>query len=278
MKKIGIYMIKNEINEKFYIGSSKNIDTRWVVHKSKLKMNKHDNIHLQRSYNKYGKENFSYIILEETDAEILLSKEQEYLDKYKDDTQSFNIGLKSSGGDNLTNNPNREEIIEKIKNSLKIRYENMTDEEKQKISENHKGVKNANYGNNWSEEMKQIASKRTTEYFKTHDQSLKNKTLEEFYGYDTAKEMKEKMSDHGKTRTGEKNPFYGKKHTEETKEKIKEKRIGKYFGEQNIPFMIDNIEYPSLGTASKELGINIATIRWRLNSNNKKFDNYQYKK
>ena len=275
---IGIYMIKNNINGNFYIGSSKDIKKRWYAHKSTLKLNKHMNIYLQRSYNKYGKENFSYVLLEKTDIDNLLLKEQEYLDKYKNDKKCYNIGIKSSGGDNLSNHPNKEEIIKKIKNSLKIRFQNMNDDEKQQLSKKFQGDKNPNYGNNWTDEMKTEASERSKKYFKENGNYIIGKTFDEYFGVDKSKDIKKKISEYAKTRTGFKNPFYGKKHTEETKEKIKEKRVGKYFGEQNIPFMIDNIEYPSLGTASKELGINIATIRWRLNSNNKKFDNYQYKK
>lgn len=275
MKKIGVYMIKNETNGKFYIGSSKNINKRWSQHKSDLKRGKHKNTHLQRSYNKNGNV-FSYTILEETDDDSLLLKEQEYIDKYRNDKNFYNIGLKSCGGDNLTNNPKREEIIEKITNSIRKWYESMSEEDKERFKKY--GEDNPNYGNRWSEEMKESASKRSKEYYSNHDQALKGKKLEEFYDEETVKNMKEKMSNFAKTRTGEKNPFYGKEHSDETKEKLRNKRLGKYHGEQNIPFTIDGIEYKSLGEASKKLGIHITTIRWRLISKNKKFDNYQYDK
>lgn len=39
--------------------------------------------------------------------------------------------------------------------------------------------------------------------------------------------MKINLSNHAKTRIGEKNPFYGKNHTEETKLKIREKSLGR---------------------------------------------------
>lgn len=275
MKKIGIYMIKNEINGNFYIGSSKNINKRWTQHKSDLKGGKHKNIHLQRSYNKYGNV-FSYSILEETDDDNLLSKEQEYIDKYKNDKFFYNIGLNSSGGDNLTNNPKREEIIEKISISVRKCYESMSEKDREKFKKY--GKDNPNYGNKWSKEMREDASKRSKEYYSNHDQSLKGKKLEDFYDEETVKNMKEKMSNFAKTRTGEKNPFYGKQHSDETKEKLREKKTGKYYGEQNIPFTIDDIKYNSLGEASKKLGIHITTIRWRLISKNKKFENYQYDK
>lgn len=40
------------------------------------------------------------------------------------------------------------------------------------------------------------------------------------------KEGKQKLSELAKQRTGKKNPFYGKKHTEETKQKLREKLSG----------------------------------------------------
>ena len=73
------------------------------------------------------------------------------------------------------------------------------------------------------------------------------------------------------------NPFFGKHHSDETKNKLSEIRKGTYSGEQNIPIIIDDIEYRSAGEASKKLGIPMATIRWRVMSKNKKFDNYKYK-
>jgi hypothetical protein len=41
--------------------------------------------------------------------------------------------------------------------------------------------------------------------------------------------------------------------------------------------MIDEVEYRSAGEASKILNIPMVTIRWRVKSKNKKFDNYKYK-
>ena len=61
------------------------------------------------------------------------------------------------------------------------------------------------------------------------------------------------------------------------KNKMMEKRMGVYNGDQNIPIIIDDVEYRSSGEASKILNIPMVTIRWRVRSNNKKFNNYQYK-
>ena len=39
--KIGIYRIRNLINNKVYIGSTKNMKVRWAKHKALLRHNKH---------------------------------------------------------------------------------------------------------------------------------------------------------------------------------------------------------------------------------------------
>lgn len=83
----GIYGIFNLINGKVYIGKSVNIEKRWNSHFNYLKCDKHKNSHLQKSYNKYGKENFEYKILK------LCKKEKlDYWEKYfiYDRYNSFN--------------------------------------------------------------------------------------------------------------------------------------------------------------------------------------------
>jgi len=60
IKKSGIYKIINKVNGKYYIGSSNDIKGRWSEHKNDLKANRHDNDYLQKSWNKYGEENFEF--------------------------------------------------------------------------------------------------------------------------------------------------------------------------------------------------------------------------
>lgn len=76
---IGIYKIQNKINNKLYIGSSKDIKKRFLAHTSLLKSKKHHSIHLQNAFNKHGIENFTFEILEECLLENLLQTEQFYM-------------------------------------------------------------------------------------------------------------------------------------------------------------------------------------------------------
>lgn len=128
--KSGIYKITNLINSKFYIGSSKNCRCRKNQHFSDLKLNKHCNRYLQRSYNKYGKENFKFEILENCEIDQLLILEQKYIDELK---PQYNLGS-VVGGDTMSNNPNKAEICAKISKTLKERFASMTPEERSRKS------------------------------------------------------------------------------------------------------------------------------------------------
>lgn len=96
----GIYKIVNKINGKYYVGSSSNISGsrgRWAKHKRMLTKNTHPNQHLQNAWNKYGFDNFDWVIIEKTPKEILLETEQKYLDTAKSEkekcyNQSFIAG------------------------------------------------------------------------------------------------------------------------------------------------------------------------------------------
>lgn len=77
---IGIYKITNTVNSKVYIGSSINIESRWKNHLSVLSCGHHENTGLQKDYNLYGVEAFSFQVLEEieTDDNDFISDREEY--------------------------------------------------------------------------------------------------------------------------------------------------------------------------------------------------------
>ena len=75
-----IYGIKNNINNKYYIGQTINFTGRKGKHLRDLKNNAHHSHHLQRSYNKYGLEHFSFEIIEDNiPLEDLEEKENYYI-------------------------------------------------------------------------------------------------------------------------------------------------------------------------------------------------------
>ncbi len=78
--KSGVYKIENQITKDIYIGSSVHLVNRKSRHFKDLEKNIHHSIILQRAVNKYGIENFIFIVLENCEKEVLLIREQHYLD------------------------------------------------------------------------------------------------------------------------------------------------------------------------------------------------------
>src|ERR1039458_7927374 len=110
----GIYKITNLKNGKFYVGSSNDIDNRWICHRRDLTNGDHVNPKLQHAWDFYGKDTFKFEIVEEVDPnpELLFERENHYLSTLKpyERKVGYNICPKAEGGDNFTHNPRKEEI------------------------------------------------------------------------------------------------------------------------------------------------------------------------
>jgi len=193
---VGIYMIKNKNNGKFYIGSSINMAARWAGHRSDLKKGKHHSKHLQRSWDKYGEESFEFTVIESVEnTDDLLVREQHYLDTLK----PF---LRENGYNSVRN----------AANCLGFRH---TEETKRKMSE-------ARSGTTRSEETK----KKISEALKGRvvSEAAKRKMSQAWEGRQISQETREKMSQAHKGQT----PWNkGVPHSEETKRKISSANKGK---------------------------------------------------
>jgi group I intron endonuclease len=157
-KIIGVYKISNKEDKRYYIGYSQNIYKRFGVHKSGLNNNKHQNIFMQRAYNKYGQDKFKFEIIHRFDTvEEAKDKEDEYLKNMEIRNEIYNLNYNNSGGDILSTHPDREKICKKISESQKKRIINMTIEERNKIFDKS-GEKNGMYGKTHTKEAREIFS------------------------------------------------------------------------------------------------------------------------
>ena len=100
-KTCGIYYIENIINKKKYIGQSICVEDRWCKHKSALRRGIHDNVLLQKDWDKYGYDCFKLVIVEKCDEKQLDEREKYYIKKYNslDFANGYNMtfGGKNSG-------------------------------------------------------------------------------------------------------------------------------------------------------------------------------------
>lgn len=128
---IGIYMIKNIVDNKVYIGRSKSINLRFSSHKSNLRKNKHINKHLQNAWNKYGEDNFEFSVIEICETiQDTYKKEIFYIDKYKSCNRDMGYNL-SYGGEG--SGEWSEESKEKLRESLRFNNSNLKLEDVRRI-------------------------------------------------------------------------------------------------------------------------------------------------
>lgn len=138
---VGIYSITNKIDGKRYIGKSINIESRIANHKCGLTRNvrgKDTNRHLYNAVAKYGIENFSFEILQpftNIDESEISKAELFWMDVLKTCDRRYGYNLRRDSSTNMIVHP--ETRILQSKNSL--------------------GDGNANYGNHWTDEMKEKA-------------------------------------------------------------------------------------------------------------------------
>ncbi len=196
-----MYYMKNEVTQKRYIGQTTlTINERLNDHFKEAK-SKRDHTRLNNSIRKHGRENFSiheFQKMENQKQWALDGLETHYIAKYhtQDPTYGYNIAPGGKGGKHAP------ETLEKIKQS------NI------KAKAHLKGVP-------LSEEHRQKISKGLTGLKKTEE--TKQKIAQSHRGMITSDETKKLLSD---MNTGEKNPFFGKRHSESTIKKMSDGKKG----------------------------------------------------
>jgi group I intron endonuclease len=134
---VGVYCIRNLINNKRYIGQTVNAWRRFNDHISSLNRGDHKNFHLQQSWNKYGEKSFDFSVLEACEVSVLDEKERYYISLHK--TMDYNLGYNQDGGGNRGKVMSKS-TREKISSSRQGR-DTMSKGAKERLAERMKGNK-----------------------------------------------------------------------------------------------------------------------------------------
>lgn len=165
----GVYQIRNTSTSDSYVGSSNDIEYRWAYHRHCLNVGTHDNIHLQRAWEKYGETSFTFEILELCDIHDLRGREQVYLDMKQ---PSYNISRFATAP--MRERKHTEETRLKMSRS-KIG--------KKRSLETIERIRQSKLGTTHTDEAKQKMSR-----------ARQGRTWEEIYGVEVANELRRRRA------------------------------------------------------------------------------------
>ena len=247
MKKSGIYSIKNKITHKIYVGSAIDINDRWRCHIKDLKNNKHHSPYLQKSWNKYGTEMFEFQILEECEKEVLIEREQYWIDYFDSYRNGYNSTPKAGNT-----------LGFKMSEYSKLKMSNIKSKKGKLLNEIFSTIKTESfYQKTIGEKKDKTIDKLNPFYGKKHkEESIKKMSEKALDNYRTGKRKK---------LTGKDNPLYGKQLTNSHKNKISIANSGKNNPNSKKVFQYDlemNLvkEWDSVGIVCKILNLSVGNI------------------
>ena len=132
-KIIGVYRITNKANGKVYIGSSVDIKGRWNSHISDLSRGVHRNQYLQNAWNKYGKDNFVFEIIEKCSKDEINLREQYWIDTYNASIRDKGYNILPTAYSNLGFKPSKE-TIQRMSDAMYKRWSNEEYKQNAKIN------------------------------------------------------------------------------------------------------------------------------------------------
>lgn len=181
-----IYKIECLSNGKVYIGQTKNKRKRWDEHKYDLRRGIHHSTHLQRAWNKFGEENFTFTVIEECQQEKADEKEVYWIRFYNSTDKTKGYNLESGGNAHKT----------------------LSDETKIKIGR-----------------LNKLHYHRKVKFYVNSPEAIKKRS-ESNRGKRRGADFRKRMSEIASLRIGESNSFYGRKHSDKFKEMMSKRFKG----------------------------------------------------
>ena len=220
----GLYKITNITNGKLYVGSAVDLENRFSTHWASLRYGKHDNSHLQHSWDKYGEASFTFTPLLLCNKEDLLFYEQRAIDVYQVGDSCYGYNLAPTAGSNLG-----VKYSEKSKKRMSVwqKGRKLTVGQYQRLSKTFfvSGHISYNKGVPVSEETKRKISKTLQGNIPWNKgipatEEQKARLSEAHKGYVMPQEQKDKIAVGLRKAVGDHHWNIGFHHSEETKRKI----------------------------------------------------------
>lgn len=137
----GVYLLKNLISGRVYIGSSSDLKERFADHLRQIRNGKHDNEILRKSALKHGATSFVIGVIEYT--EDLKAREQYWMDHYKSYKRQNGFNILPAA---YSRKGHKESLELRLRKSAATKGKPKTADHNRKNSEAKKGILNPNFG------------------------------------------------------------------------------------------------------------------------------------
>ena len=194
-----IYSIKNTLDDRIYIGSTKKLNYRINQHTHHLKKGTHHSGKLQRFVNKYGIDKIYFELVSFCGEHNLIETEQKYIDLLRPEFNIRQVAEKNTGIKH--SEETKRKIVETRRKNGSYKSYKHTKETIEKMS----GINHWNYGNKLSDEVKNKI--RETSKFRITSEETKVKISKALKGKIVSEDTKDKLR---QQKIGVKNPMYGK--------------------------------------------------------------------
>ena len=251
-----------DVRIKRYFGATVNFDRRLKQHLSALRLGKHENLILQSLYTDGWRlcDRIDLFPMKTKDHALILEKA--FILGSEGDPDVVNIGCDYN---TFSRHPRQDEIKVGLIATLKFYRENSTHEEK---SARTAGENNGMFGKTHSEKTRKVLSEKHILLNQVRD-------VHPSSGKTHSDRTKSRLSELASLRTGERNAFFGKKHSEETKKHWAE--IKKGMLPPNLkPVSIEGVTFESASAAGRSLGLAVSVVTWRVKSNNPIFADWKW--